>query len=402
VTVTALREPLDVLLTDAAVGQRSRFVRPLASARVAAGLARHPRRSARRAGGLGGDLLRVAAGRSNRGPAKGDRRFADPAWQGNRGFRALMQAYLSIGDAVDGLVTDSGVDWRAERQARFAAGNIVDALAPTNFAWSNPAVLKATIDQGGANLARGARTFVSDFPRLPAMVDTTKFAVGENLAATPGSVVLRTDVFELIHYAPQTEQVREIPLLFVPPTINKYYVLDLAPGRSMVEHMLAGGMQVFMISWRNPDEAHGHFDLDTYARAVLEARDAVSARAGSSPPGFSATWRRPAGWTASRASRCSCPRSTTSARGRRPRSRTASWRPPRSPNRRVAATSTARRSRACSRGCGRTISCGATWSTTTCWARRRRPSTSSTGTRTASGSRPACTATSCASRSRTR
>ena len=280
---SASRTALDVLLTDAAVGQRSRFVRPLATARVTAGLARHPRRSARRVGGLARDLARVAAGRSDRGPAKGDRRFADPAWEGNWAFHRVMQGYLSISAAVDGLVTDSGVGWRAERQARFAAGNVLDALAPTNFPWSNPAVIKATVDQGGANLVRGARTFVSDVsrpPRLPAMVDTSKFSVGENLATTPGSVVLRTEVFELIHYRPQAKQVREIPLLFVPPTINKYYVLDLAPGRSMVEHMLGQGMQVFMISWRNPGEDQGHFDLDTYARAVLEARDAVAAITG--------------------------------------------------------------------------------------------------------------------------
>ena len=278
------RSALDVLLTDAAVGQRSRFVRPLATARIAAGLVRHPRRTARRVGGLGGDLARVAAGRSDLGPAKGDRRFADPAWEGNWAFHRVMQTYLSIGGVVDGLITDAGVDWRAERQARFAAGNLVDALAPTNFPWSNPAVIKATIDQGGANLVHGARNFVSDAsrpPRLPAMVDTSKFSVGENLATTAGAVVLRTEVFELIHYAPQTKQVREVPLLFVPPTINKYYVLDLAPGRSMVEHMLQQGLQVFMISWRNPDEGQGHFDLDTYARAVLEARDAIAEIAGS-------------------------------------------------------------------------------------------------------------------------
>ena len=183
------RAALEVLLTDAAVGQRSRFVRPLAAARVAAGLARHPRRSARRVGGLGGELARVAAGRSDCGPAKGDRRFADPAWEGNWAFHRLMQAYLSIGETVSGLVTDSEVDWRAERQARFAASNILDALAPTNFPWSNPAVIKATIDEGGANLVRGARHFASDVsrpPRLPAMVDTSKFAVGENLGDHAG------------------------------------------------------------------------------------------------------------------------------------------------------------------------------------------------------------------------
>jgi polyhydroxyalkanoate synthase len=242
------RTALDVLLTDAAVGQRSRFMRPVATARVTAGLVRHPQRSARRVGGLGAELVRVAAGRSDRRPAKGDRRLADPAWESSWAFQRVMQTYLSIGEAVDGLVADAEVDWRAERQARFAAGNVVDALAPTNFPWSNPTVLKATIDQGGANFVRGAHHFLSDIsrpPRLPAIVDTSKFSVGENLALTPGAVVLRTEAFELIHYAPRAEQVRALPLLFVPPTINNYYILDLAPGRSMIEHLLAEGLQCF-------------------------------------------------------------------------------------------------------------------------------------------------------------
>jgi poly(3-hydroxyalkanoate) synthetase len=111
---------------------------------------------------------------------------------------------------------------------------------------------------------------------LPATVDTSRFEVGGNLAVTPGSVVLRNGVLELLHYQPQTEQVRETPLLVVPPTINKYYILDLAPGRSLVEYLVAQGQQVFAISWRNPDQEQGHFDLDTYARAISEARDAVA------------------------------------------------------------------------------------------------------------------------------
>jgi len=100
--------------------------------------------------------------------------------------------------------------------------------------------------------------------------------VGRNLAVTPGAVVLRTDVFELIQYKPSTDEVREVPLLFVPPTINKFYVLDISPGRSMVEHYVGQGQQVFAISWRNPEQAQGHFDLDTYANAVAQARDAVA------------------------------------------------------------------------------------------------------------------------------
>ena len=191
-----------------------------------------------------------------------------------------MQGYLTTGEAVDGMISDAELDWQTERQARFAAGNVLDAVAPTNFPLTNPAVLRAIVDEGGANLVRGARRFAADVtrpPRLPQSVDTSQFEVGGNLAVTPGSVVLHTEVFELIQYAPVTEQVHEVPLLFIPPTINKYYILDLAPGRSLVEYLVSQGMQVFVISWRNPDEEQAHFDLDTYASAVLEARDAVAA-----------------------------------------------------------------------------------------------------------------------------
>ena len=237
---------LDVLLAEAAVDQggTARFVRPTAAASVLAGLARRPARPVRRMGGLAIELGRVAAGRSERRPAKGDRRFGDPAWEGNWLLRRVTAGYLSIGETVDALISDAEVDWRNERQARFTAGNVLDALAPTNFPWSNPAVIKATVDQGGANLVReraASQRDVSRPPRLPATVDTSKFAVGENLALTPGAVVLRTEVFELIQYEPQTDQVHEVPLLFVPPTINKYYILDLAPGRSLVEHLVRAG-----------------------------------------------------------------------------------------------------------------------------------------------------------------
>ncbi len=271
---------LDVLLTDAAVGLGTRrFIQPRAVAGVAAGAVRHPRSIRRRASGLGTELARVAAGRSAQAPAKGDRRFADPAWEKNWLLRRVMQGYLAVGETVDGVISDAQLDWQTERQARFAASNVLDALSPTNFPWSNPAVLRALVDEGGANLVRGARRFATDVswpPRLPQSVDTEGFEVGGNLASSRGSVVLRTEVFELIQYQPTTAEVREVPLLFVPPTINKYYVLDLAPGRSMVEYLVASGQQVFVVSWRNPGEEQGHFDLDTYADAVLEARQTVA------------------------------------------------------------------------------------------------------------------------------
>ena len=277
----AAQSGLDVMLTDAVLeeGGVARFLKPRTAGRTVAGLALHPRRAARDAAGLGAEMARVAAGRSRVRPAKGDRRFGDRAWQDSWLFHRLMQAYLATGDAVDRLISDAELDWRTERQARFAAGNVLDALAPTNFAWSNPAVLKECIDEGGANLMRGGRRLLHDLthpPHLPASVDVTKFEVGGNLAVTPGSVVLRTDVLELIQYRPVTDQVYEVPLLFVPPTINKFYILDISPGRSMVEWLLDQQLQVFAISWRNPDAAQGHFDLDTYAQAVLEARDAVA------------------------------------------------------------------------------------------------------------------------------
>ena len=153
------------------------------------------------------ELTRVAAGRSEVEPAKGDRRFGERAWQDNWLLRRVMQSYLAGCDAVDRLITDADLDWRTERQARFAATNVLDALAPTNFPWSNPAVLKESIDEGGANLVRGGRRFARDMtrsPHLPASVDVTKFEVGVNLAVTPGSVVMRNEVLELIHYRPTT------------------------------------------------------------------------------------------------------------------------------------------------------------------------------------------------------
>ena len=191
----------------------------------------------------------------------------------------------------------------------------------------NPLSLKAAIDTG-RSAVRGLKQFVSDLaspPRVPSMVDPDAFTVGEDLANT-GAVVFRTDVFELIQYTPTTEKVRAVPLVMVPPTINKFYIADLAPGRSIVEHYVASGQQVFMISWRNPDERHAEWGLDTYGQAVIDAMDAVekvtgsrqvlqaSAPAGSSPRWCWPTWPSPGAPTASRSaspSPCSTGRAGT-------------------------------------------------------------------------------------------
>jgi polyhydroxyalkanoate synthase len=216
-------------------------------------------------------------------PGRKDKRFADPAWTGNPLLRRAMQAHLASARTAWELIEDAHLDWRDDERIRFTATNVVDALAPSNVPLLNPLALKAVIDTGGRNVVEGTRRLVSDLaspPRVPSMVEPDAFTVGEDLAATPGAVVFRTEVFELIQYRPTTETVRAVPLLMIPPTINKFYIADLAPGRSIAEHYLAAGQQVFMMSWRNPDERHAEWGLDTYGQAVLDAMDAVETATG--------------------------------------------------------------------------------------------------------------------------
>jgi polyhydroxyalkanoate synthase len=275
---------LDTLLADAGGGATRRWFPGVAGAKLAAKLATRPWKVARRGLGYGGELAKITIGQSDVAPSKKDRRFADDAWRGNPAFRRLAQVYLAAGKTVDELICDAGLDERAERRVRFAAENVLDALAPTNFPALNPAALKATLDTGGRNLAQGAANLVHDLsrpPHIPAMVDESAFTVGEDLAVTPGAVVHRTELFELIQYEPSTPKVRETPLLLVPPMINKFYIADVAPGRSMLEYFVGAGQQCFTISWRNPDERHAEWGLDDYVSAVLEALEAVEAITGS-------------------------------------------------------------------------------------------------------------------------
>src|SRR6266536_2238099 len=270
--------PLDALLVDAALGPLRRFAPGASTARFAAGLARRPRTTARRLGSLAAELARIGIGTSVLAPPKRDRRFTDPAWSENLLLRRIVQAYLAAGQAADQLVADTALDWRDDKRVRFLLENLAAALSPSNLPLVNPASAKAAIDTGGRSLVRGGISLLRDLaapPRVPEMVDKSSFEVGRDIAITPGAVVLRTDVIELIQYRPQTERVREVPLLIVPPTINKYYALDLAPGRSLIEYLVQGGQQVFVISWRNPDARYADWGLDTYASAVIEALEAA-------------------------------------------------------------------------------------------------------------------------------
>jgi polyhydroxyalkanoate synthase subunit PhaC len=273
-----LAAPLDLLLTSATKPFASRMMPNATWARFAGNLAAHPGAVADRVGALTRELGNIAVGRSHRAPARADQRFADPAWQDNPFLHRIMQAYLAGAETADGLLADAELDWRDNEKMQFVVDNVVEGLAPSNNPLISPLGWKAMIDTGGLSAVRGVKAFARDVlskPRVPAMVEPDAFVVGENLAITKGAVVLQTSMFELIQYAPQTPKVRSIPLLMVPPVINKYYIMDIAPGRSMIEYFVQQGQQVFVISWRNPQARHRDWGFDAYGAAIVQAMDAV-------------------------------------------------------------------------------------------------------------------------------
>jgi polyhydroxyalkanoate synthase len=256
-----------------------------AAGRVAARALARPRPVLRRVAQLVRELSGIALGHGARAPAPSDRRFADVAFRDNGAYRRLMQSYLALGDALTGLPRELDLDAKSQERGRLALSLLADALAPTNTLLGNPAAVKRAFETGGRSLARGVRNFardVVDNRGMPAQIARGAFRVGENLAVTPGEVVLRTQVLELLQYSPKTDAVYERPLLMVPPQINKYYVLDLAPGRSLVEYAVSRGFTVFVVSWRNPTSAQRDWGMDTYVGALCEAVDAVCAITGSS------------------------------------------------------------------------------------------------------------------------
>jgi polyhydroxyalkanoate synthase len=275
---------LDLLLVDDALGTLHRFLPDMSTAKWALALARKPDITARRLGELGAETGRVLTGTSTVAPQRGDRRFTDVAWTENPLLKRLVQLYLAGSHTAEQLVVDADLGTRDRERVRFLVENVAEAVAPSNVPLVNPASAKAIIDTAGLSLFRGGKQLVKDLastPRVPEMVDGSSFALGENIAATPGAVVYRSEVLELIQYAPQTDEVYEVPALVVPPTINKFYALDLAPERSLVEFGVRQGRQMFVISWRNPDSRHATWDIDTYVRAVLDALDAVEEITGS-------------------------------------------------------------------------------------------------------------------------
>jgi len=224
------------------------------------------------------ELGEIAGGKSERAPKAGDRRFSDPTWKESQLHSGLLKAYLAWGDAVSRLVDKTSLSDLDKARAHLITEILIDAVAPTNIIFTNPAAVRKFLDTGGQSLWRGLQNYLGDLTKnrgMPSMVDTTAFRVGQNLATTPGAVVFRNELLELIQYTPTTTRVWKRPLVVTPPQINKYYALDLSPDKSMIRFLLESGIQPFCVSWRNPTEVHRDWGLDTYVAALDEAVDAA-------------------------------------------------------------------------------------------------------------------------------
>ncbi|GIX13306.1 MAG: class I poly(R)-hydroxyalkanoic acid synthase [Paracoccaceae bacterium] len=204
-------------------------------------------------------------------PAPGDKRFRHPDWSQNVLFDYLKQSYLLAAGTIQKLVDagDDELDPRDRKKVAFFTRQFIEALSPSNFFALNPEVLRTTVEEKGENLVRGLQMMLEDLQRgkgrlLIRQTDMERFEVGRNMAVTPGKVIFQNEIMQLIQYAPTTETVHRLPLLFVPPWINKYYVLDLNPEKSMVRWLVDQGHTVFMISWVNPDERQKDETWESY------------------------------------------------------------------------------------------------------------------------------------------
>jgi polyhydroxyalkanoate synthase len=256
----------------------------LAGALVQVGTRTATKALPRRVAGLGVELAKVAVGRSTVAPDPKDWRFENRAWKDNPLYHRLCQSYLAWTRSALDLVDDAQLDWRTAERAKLATILFTAALAPTNAPLLNPDVIERAYETGGRSVVKGVRNIARDVVTnggFPRSVDRDKFVVGRDLAVTPGAVVFRNEVCELLQYVPTTATVHALPMVMVPPQINKYYFMDLAPGRSFVEYCVRQGFQMFTISWRNPTEEHREWGLGTYVDAVNDAVRAACEIAGT-------------------------------------------------------------------------------------------------------------------------
>ncbi len=211
----------------------------------------------------------------------GDRRFSAPEWSESPVFDYVRQAYLLnaglLKDISDALPIEDG---RAKSRMQFLTRQYIEALAPTNFAATNPEFIKTALETKGESISSGLRNLLGDLEKgRISMTDEAAFEVGRNLALTPGAVIYENELMQLIQYAPLTEKVAQAPLLIVPPCINKFYIMDLQPANSLVRFIVEQGFTVFLVSWKNPRaESDGHYGWDDYLEhGPLKALEVVRA-----------------------------------------------------------------------------------------------------------------------------
>jgi len=238
---------------------------------------------------LWGSAVKRMAGEEQKpvaAPDPRDRRFADPDWSSNQFFDFIKQAYLLSANWADYLVRNAqDLDPHTRHKAEFYVRQIANALSPSNFVLTNPELLRETLRSNAENLVRGMDMLKEDIDEYGNInirqSDASQFEVGRNLATTPGKVVFQNDLIQLIQYAPSTESVLKIPLLIVPPWINKFYVLDLTPEKSFVKWCVDQGLTVFVISWVNPDARYANKGFEDYMReGPLAALDAIEQATG--------------------------------------------------------------------------------------------------------------------------
>lgn len=271
----AIADLLGVAETAIAGGDPVSFLRALVGAELEA--AKHPLRTATAfvRFGIGAASALTSAGYRAMGgtspgpvaPAKGDRRFADRSFEENPFYFLLEQQHLLAEQLTMDLIDAAQLDPAEDRKARMGAKLLLDTLAPTNTLVGNPAAIRVAVETSGLSLVKGARNMLDDLMNnggWPSQVDSTPFELGVNTGCTKGKVVYRSDLIEILQYEPQTKQVYEIPLLFCPPWINKFYIMDLAPKKSLIEWAVQHGHTAFAISYRNPDASMRDTSFEDY------------------------------------------------------------------------------------------------------------------------------------------
>ncbi len=230
------------------------------------------------------DVVKIVSNKSDLAPAPKDKRFLDAAWAANPFYKAGMQYYLAVEKSTKRWLDDLELDEFERARANFVSGMIIDSISPTNTLLGNPSAIKKAMETGGGSLIKGLRNAYTDIVHndgIVSQVDSRSFKLGENIAASKGAVIHKTELMELIQYAPTTPTVHTVPLLIIPPQINKAYINDLSSEKSIIKYECDQGIQPFLISWRNPQVENRAWGLSDYVDAIVEAIGATCAITGS-------------------------------------------------------------------------------------------------------------------------